>query len=256
MCKTVVSPPRPPRLRESPITPPSPHLTLEPPMGKLGGLTQTSAPSAHDWLGLVHHRGVFPVACRHRLVVLAAPGHDDRLLPRRAQPKLVRRRLLPARVEHRLRAHRRPRRQRRHERHGDGALGAARVDHADARLGVRAVLLPLGRVHDAGVPRAPLRQPVAVDVVDRLARRLHLHQGLGHGLRRRGSVHDAVARHLRLAGKRVLDRGADDGRPDRHLHRPRRSSRRGLHGGRADRAAALRLGLHHHLRPAAARRLG
>jgi solute:Na+ symporter, SSS family len=64
---------------------------------------------------------------------------------------------------------------------------------------VRAVLLPLGRLHDAGVPGASFSAAHALDPVGGVAGGLCLHQGLGHRLRGRPRVPDPAARHVRHA---------------------------------------------------------
>ena len=98
-------------------------------------------------------------------------GHRRRLLPGRPQPRLVRRRRVDLRLEHRLGAPRRPGRRRRHERRRARALRAARLVPAGARLGARAVLPAVARLHDAGVPRAALLAGVALGAVADLAGR-------------------------------------------------------------------------------------
>jgi beta-glucosidase len=151
-----------------------------------------------------------------------------RLLPGRPQHRLVHRRCLAVRLEHRLRAPGRPGRHRRRERRGRRAVRDPRLVHpAAARLGVRVVLPAQRRLHHAGVPRAALlagaRWYLAVD----LDHRLRADEDLGDDRRRRHRVPGAD-------GHRLLDGRADRRRRHRHLHHLRRPARRARHGHAAD----------------------
>ena len=76
----------------------------------------------------------------------------------------------------------------RHQRRGAGALRAARVVPAGARLGVRAVLHAVARLHDAGVPRAAVLAGGALGALAHLAGRVRHHEDRGRHLRRRRRV--------------------------------------------------------------------
>ena len=121
------------------------------------GTFQEAAAAHNDHTRLVHH---LPVLRRVGLSDLVGcqqeQGHRRRLLPGRPQSGLVDHRRLDFRLQHRLRAHRRPGRFRREGRRGARALRAARLVSAGPGVGLRAVLHALARLHDAGVPRAAL----------------------------------------------------------------------------------------------------
>ena len=145
-----------------------------------------------DWLVvLAYFALLFAVAW---WVIRSGQGHRRRLLPGRPQPRLVRRRRVDLRLEHRLGAPRRPGRRRGHQRRRARALRAARVVPAGARLGAGAVLHAVARLHDAGVPRAALLAGVALGPVADLAGRLRAHQDRGRHLRRRRRLRHAAAR--------------------------------------------------------------
>ncbi len=102
---------------------------------------QEAAAAHNDHTRLVHH---LPVLRRVGMSDLVGcqqeQGHRRRLLSGRSQSGLVDHRRLDFRLQHRLRAHRRPGRFRREGRRRTRALRAARLVSARARLGVRAVL--------------------------------------------------------------------------------------------------------------------
>ena len=200
--------------------------------------------------GLGRRRGVLRGPAGHRGVGRApAPADRRRLLPRGPARGLVRDRGVALRLEHRLRARGRPRRLGGQHRHGAGALRAALVDHPPPRLGVRAVLPAQRRVHDARVPRAPLRRPQPLVPVGGHAGGLRPHQGVGHRVRGRRDAAGAD-------GPRLLDGGGGGGGADRRLHRPRRPAGGGLHRGAAGVRPRRRLGRRHRLRARGDRRLG
>ena len=144
-----------------------------------------------DWLIILAYFAVLPGLTWW--VIRKGQGHRRRLLPGRPQPRLVHRRRVDLRVEHRLGAPGRPGRLGRHERRGAGALRAARLVPARARLGARALLHALAGLHDAGVPRAALLAGGALGAVDHLARRLRADQDRRRHLRRRRRVRHAAA---------------------------------------------------------------
>ena len=173
--------------------------------------------SGLDWIviGLV----LRAAAGIHVVVGPAEPRHGGRLLPRRPQSRLGRGRRLDLRLEHRLGASRRPRRRRRDQRRGAGPLRTARLVSAGARLGDGAVLPAVRRVHDAGVPRAPLLAGGAHGPLAHLAGRLRADQDRRRHLRRRRRLrHTApgdAGRRRRRDLQQLLDRigAARDPRP-------------------------------------------
>ena len=109
-----------------------------------------------------------------------------------------------------------------------GAVRADRRVRADAaRLAVRAVLLALRRVHDAGVPRSALLVGRALLSRGDLDRRLRADEDLRDDRGRRHRLRGADGHRL-LDGRR--DRRARDG----HLHGHRRNARRALLGHAPD----------------------
>ncbi len=186
-----------------------------------------------------HHRRLLHDHPRHLPVLRAPRPYLRGLLPRQPQRRLVRDRCVAVRLEHLHRAFHRPRRLGRDLGPGRRPLRMAGVPHpADPRLGVRAVLPALQRVHHAGVPGAPL-QPLLQRVPrQHLDPRLHFHQDLGAPVCR---GHRARAR--RRLGSAHRSRGAGGG--DGHLHDHRRPRRGDLHRAAADaRAARGRGGAH------------
>ena len=219
------------------------------------------SPLDADGPRLADDRALLRRARRRRLLGgVEEQEHRRRLLPGRPQPRLVDHRRLDLRVEHRLRARRRPRRLGRPGRRRDGALRAARLVPAAARLGVRALLHALAGLHDAGVPGAAFLAGVALRAVDRLADHVRDLEDRGRHLRRRRRVLDAAARgaaqHRRPRDRQLLDRLGPGDRAHRPLHRARWHARGGLQRRRAGLRADHRLGRAHVLRPVPARWLG
>ena len=170
-----------------------------------------------DWLVIAAYFIVlYAVVFRYSATNRREP---DRVLPRRPQCRLVHRRRVDLRDEHRLRASRGACRQRRIGRVSRGAVRAHRgVRAASARLAVRAVLPALRRVHDARVPRSALLLGRALLSRGDLDRRLRAHEDLRDDRGRRHRVRGADGHRL-LDGRR--HRRARDGR----LHRHRRHAR-------------------------------
>ena len=155
------------------LSPPRPGWALGRAGERCGGSPLRRAARAHDDTRLAHHPGLLRWSRLPDLVGrFEEQGHGGGLLPRGPQSGLVDHRCLDLRLQHRLRAHRRPRRVGREGRRGAGALRAARLVSAGARLGVRAVLLADAGLHDAGVPRAALLGRLAVRALNRLAHHL------------------------------------------------------------------------------------
>ena len=127
----------------------------------------------------------------------------------------------------------------RDERRRAGALRAARLVPAGARLGARALLHALARVHDARVPRAALLGDGALGALAHLARRAtsspRSPSASSPGGVVFGTLLPGAARLVRRArDQQLLGRLGRGRRADRHLHGARRHARGRLHRGRAD----------------------
>ena len=172
---------------------------------------------------------------RHRLLLRPPQPLLDGVLPRRPQRRLVRHRHVAVCHQHLERALHRPCRLGRDHRPGRRPLRVARGVHgADARLGVHAVLPAQRRVHDARVPRAPLRPGLPLVPHDRVGAGLHLHEDLRVALRRGAAARDAA----RLG---LLHVGGRDGGRHRRVHGGRRPGRGHLHrAGAGDHPARRR----------------
>ncbi len=189
--------------------------------------------------GLADHRALLRARLRNGDLgqrARAVPQHLGGLFFGRAQRRLVRHRGLAVRLQHRLRAPGGSGGHRRRQRPGGRAVrDPGLTDPAAAGLGLRAVLSQERRLHDAGVPRAPLLKGRPLLPGGDLHRGLRADQDLGH--HRRGG------RRLRGPdGDQLLDRGAGRGGGHGDLHRLRWAQGGALHRHAADVRADRRLG--------------
>ncbi len=190
---------------------------------------------------------------------LQEQGHGGGLFPRRAELELVDRGGLDLRLEHRLRARRRPGRLGGQGRRGHGPLRTACLVPAAAGLGLRALLRPLAGLHHAGVPGTAVLDELALRALDRLADHLRgLEDRRGH-LCRRNRLLRALARRQpaprRPCLRQLLDRLDPRDPHDGAVYGSGRHAGRGLQRCHPDGRADLRVGHFDDLRPAAVERL-
>ena len=153
-----------------------------------------------------------------RLLEFETAGIFRRLFFGRAKRRVVCDRGVTVCVEYRLRTHRWLGWRGSDFGHRDGSLGTSRLGHDHAGVGVRALLLHVGRIDDAGVFGTTVWGDNSVDFVSNFAVSLCVDQSFGDRLCRRLGFQNAVARNVRIARKCILGRSVFDGRADRCVY--------------------------------------